>query len=71
MKVIFVVHREDPLTEVNLCIKDPCANIAKAVVGSCNLIGRSDFQCQCQHSHMWDDGANTCISRITGTFKLL
>ena len=65
-KLFFEAYRE-PLVE-NLCVKDPCANIAKAVVGSCSPIGSHDFQCQCQHSHAWNDDANACISRTNGIF---
>ena len=43
----------------NPCEKNPCQNIAKAVVNSCHAIGTADFECMCQNSK-WDDDTNSC-----------
>lgn len=46
----------------NICRKDPCENIARAVVGTCEPDGESDFKCQCQLISKWDDYSNSCIT---------
>jgi hypothetical protein len=44
------------------CAKDPCMNIARAVVGSCQSLGRTDFTCGCQRSFIWQDDTNMCAA---------
>jgi hypothetical protein len=48
-------------TEGSLCQKNPCQNIAAAIVNSCKDINRLDFECSCQPDHNWDDDTNACI----------
>ena len=45
----------------NACHKDPCRNIARAVVGSCNAVKDDDFECHCQLPFAWDDDSNSCM----------
>ena len=54
----------------NICSKDPCQNIAKAIVGSCQMSGQNDFVCACQRAFSWNDDVNMCMS-ITGMSRLI
>jgi hypothetical protein len=42
------------------CRKDPCQNLAGAIVDSCIKVGASDFMCQCQAGFAWNDESNSC-----------
>ena len=46
----------------DICYKDPCQNIARAVVGTCESDGNADFTCECQERYKWEDVTNSCIS---------
>lgn len=48
-----------------MCSKDPCDNIARALVNTCNAVGDADFTCQCQSGYSWDDDSNSC--KLPGT----
>ena len=45
----------------DICRKDPCENIARAVVGTCIADGEFDFSCQCQFRNKWNDDTNSCV----------
>jgi hypothetical protein len=45
----------------NPCDKNPCQNIARAMVDTCQPVGHSDFECRCQPPFTWDDDSNSCL----------
>ena len=45
------------------CSKDPCTNLARAILGTCRPLGSADFICSCQHSSSWDDETNSCVGK--------
>ncbi len=60
MQSCIFITGEQQMSDV--CSKDPCQNIARAVVGSCQPQGDANFVCRCQHHNKWDDDTNACIS---------
>lgn len=55
------VNVVDDLTENDdMCQKDPCQNIARAMINTCIPVGDSDFKCSCQAAFTWDDDSNSC-----------
>lgn len=62
-------------SEAGICYKDPCQNIARAVVGSCQSIGDTDFTCRCQQNYAWNDDSNSCDIHadrdVTGSRNLI
>ena len=55
------MHSEKELHVPDICQKDPCQNIARALVGTCSPLGDSDFVCLCQATNKWDDESNSCV----------
>ena len=52
---LYVGRSDDP------CYKNPCKNIARAVVDSCMRLDNTDFVCKCQQHFIWDDDNNDCV----------
>jgi hypothetical protein len=46
--------------DIDPCKKDPCQNIAGALIGTCVSIGTVDFSCRCQLPFIWMDDTNSC-----------
>ena len=59
--IIFIFSKCIVKQQSKVCRKDPCLNIASAVVGTCEPDGDTDFTCQCQSGHQWDDETNSCL----------
>jgi hypothetical protein len=49
------------VVESSVCTKDPCQNIARALVGTCQPRSEADFSCDCQAGSLWDDDTNACF----------
>jgi hypothetical protein len=45
----------------NPCQKNPCRNIARAIVNRCVKLSNDDFECRCQRHFHWDDETNACL----------
>jgi hypothetical protein len=59
MELSFFFLDSDP------CKKDPCQNLAGAVVQSCIPVGAGDFECHCQEGFKWVNDNNFC-ARLEG-----
>ena len=58
--VIVMCSEEEEALDADPCVKDPCQNIAKTVIGTCKRLKSADFACDCQANFFWSNDTNSC-----------